>query len=378
MLLKIQNENLLPKGGGSNKPSLEHMVFLHYFIRKEKANVPKYIFKHMIKTLRESQLSNKTWIPYGRLISEILHQGGILRALSDTKVFTDKHLGTVTGKVINGSTLRHVKLIRKEDYKKLNTDLKESTAISNLMEGFPPICKQYPLDVQLYFIHDHLKATGETIQLEDIPEQMYGGALPVAKGRKSKKRALTEAEYLDEASEEPPKKSKKAKVVEATGSALSTIQEEVQDLEPVKVLNKRTRSGKEAEPAPSQPAQPSIPIRKKKAAVRKLKMTPEEEEVEEASELLTREVRRRKGTDATIEKSLQLAKEIEIPAEVLAKESTVEAAQLGLELTENLQQMIEVDGVLKTAEDAQEEVGCSEVVALEAPEVILILTLLLK
>jgi len=32
-----------------------------------------------------------------------------------------------------------------------------------------------------------------------------------------------------------------------------------------------------------------------------------------------------------------LAKEIEIPAEVLAKESTIEAAQLGLELTKILQ-----------------------------------------
>jgi len=82
-----------------------------------------------------------------------------LRALSDTKVFTDKHLGTVTRKVINGSTLRHMKLIRKEDYMKLNTYLKESSAISNLMEGFPPICKQDPLDVQLYYIHDHLQAT---------------------------------------------------------------------------------------------------------------------------------------------------------------------------------------------------------------------------
>ena len=177
MHLKIQNENLLPTGGGSDQPSLEHRVFLHYFIKKEKANVPKYIFKHMIKALRESQLSNRTWIPYGRLISEILHQGGILRALSDTKVFTDKHLGMVTRKVINGSTLRHMKLIKKEDYKKLNTDLKESTTISNLMEDFPLICKQDPLNVQLYYIHEHLQATGESIQLEDIPEHMYGGAL---------------------------------------------------------------------------------------------------------------------------------------------------------------------------------------------------------
>jgi len=107
-----------------------------------------------------------------------------------------------------------MKLIKKEDYKKLDTDMKESIAISNLMEGFPPIYKQDPLDLQLYFIHDHLQTTRKTIQLEEIPEQMYGGALPVAKGRKSKKRALTEVEYLDDAFEEPPKKSKKAKVVE--------------------------------------------------------------------------------------------------------------------------------------------------------------------
>ena len=54
-------------------------------------------------------------------------------------------------------------LIKKEDIKKLDTDMKESRAISNLMEGFPPIYKQDPLDVQLYYIHDHLKKTGENI-----------------------------------------------------------------------------------------------------------------------------------------------------------------------------------------------------------------------
>jgi len=117
-------------------------------------------------------------------------------------------------------------LIKKDAYKKLEIDLKESRTISNLMEGFPPICKQDPLEVQLYFIHDHLQSTRENIQLEDIPDQMYGGALPIAKSRKSKRKPISEAEYLKEASEQPAKKAKKAKkdkAVEATGSALSTI-----------------------------------------------------------------------------------------------------------------------------------------------------------
>jgi len=59
MLLKIQNENLLPKGGGSDQPSLEHMIFLHFIVTKERANIPRFIFEHMIKELRESQDHNR-------------------------------------------------------------------------------------------------------------------------------------------------------------------------------------------------------------------------------------------------------------------------------------------------------------------------------
>jgi hypothetical protein len=51
---------------------LEHRVFLHYFIRKEKENVLKYIFKHMIKELRESQERKRCRVPYGRLVTPVL------------------------------------------------------------------------------------------------------------------------------------------------------------------------------------------------------------------------------------------------------------------------------------------------------------------
>jgi hypothetical protein len=134
-----------------------------------------------------------------------------LKVLKEVNIFTDEQLGTETGKVINGSTLRKMFLIKKEYYKKLSTDLKESALVSNLMEDFPPICKQYPLEVRMNFIIDHFEKTGKQIKLSDIPDTMYGGALPVAKSRKTKKRALTEAEYLDDAPEQPSKKAKKAK-----------------------------------------------------------------------------------------------------------------------------------------------------------------------
>ena len=173
MLLKIQNENFLPKGGGGDQPSLDHRVFLHFFLTKQKGNVPKYIFRHMVKALKEIQSIKRSWIPYGRLISEILHQGGILNALKEVNYFTDAQLSTVTGKIINGSTLKHMKLIKKE-----------STVLSNLMDAFPPICKQDAIEVQVMYMADHLERTGQTIKISDIPEEMYGGALPIAKSRK--------------------------------------------------------------------------------------------------------------------------------------------------------------------------------------------------
>ena len=69
----------------------------------------------------------------------------------------------------------------------------------------------------------------------------------MAKSRKTKRKPLTEAEYLEEASEQPARKAKKAKkdkASEATSSGVATIQEEVKDLEPDKILLERTRSGK--------------------------------------------------------------------------------------------------------------------------------------
>jgi len=183
MLLKIQNENLIPKGSVGDKPSLDHKVFLHFFLTRERANVPKYIFKHLIKNLKDSQTIQKNFVPYGRLLSEIFHQGGILNALKEVNYFTDAQLGTVTGRIINGATLVSMKFIKKVDYKELSTDLKESSVISNLMDDFPPICKQDPLKVRVMFIKEYFEMTGQIIKISDIPDEMYGGALPIAKNR---------------------------------------------------------------------------------------------------------------------------------------------------------------------------------------------------
>jgi len=138
------------------------------------------------------------------------------------------------------------------------------------MEGFPPICKQNPLDVQLFYIFDHLQSTGKEIRLEDIPETMYGGNVKVAKSRKTKRKPVSEAKYMESASEQPAKKVKKVRrdsVSEGTTSGVPSIQEEVEDLQTDQVLLERTRSGQAVTTSSTVPKQPAIPKGKRKRVI---------------------------------------------------------------------------------------------------------------
>ena len=226
VLQKLMQECFLPKGGGVNQLSLEHKVFLHYIISFEKGNLPRYIFHHMLWALEKSQQNDRTFVPYGRLLSEIFHQGGMLKVLKLSKAFNDNQLGTMVGKYINGSTLFNMHLVQEVD--KRDTDLQESWILSNMMDDFPPISKEDPPKVRAHYVYEHWKATGETIKCDDIPDTMYGGCLPIAsKKKKSKTKVTSEAADEEEASEPKPKKVKKergATQSQEVGSAMPTIQ----------------------------------------------------------------------------------------------------------------------------------------------------------
>jgi hypothetical protein len=248
--------------------------------------------------------------------------------------------------------------------------LSESSAKSNLMEDFPPIFKKDPLEVQMHFITYHFETYGKVIRLEDVPEEMYGGALPVARSRKSKRKTITKDEYLEEAPEQPAKKAKKAKKEKAAGKmnvggfGLPTIQEEVQDLNTNAVLNKRTRSGKVAASSQTAPEQPSIPKKKRKTAIRKLKESAYVAEVEEdivaTTELVTREVKKKKAEEAaTLAKIKELAKGIEVYASSIAREDAGVVAHQLVEATEDLQELATSEAgnmlmIVNAGGDAQE------------------------
>ena len=141
-----------------------------------------------------------------------------------------------------------MKLIRKEDHKVLSTDLKESSVISNLMDDFPPICKQDPLEVRVMYMKEYFEMTGQTIKISDIPDEMYGGALPIAKSRMSLKRKMTEAEYLDDTPEQAAKIAKtSAPQPNPTASDMLFLQQEAQEADDSKVLTKKSRSKKQVD-----------------------------------------------------------------------------------------------------------------------------------
>jgi len=118
------------------------------------------------------------------------------------------------------------------------------------------------------YIKDHFATTSKVIRLEDVLETMYGGALPVDKGRKTKRKALTKDEYLVEAPEPAPKKAKKTK---AANSEVLSIQQEAHELAATEVLDRRTRSIKSAEASQASLPQSAIPKKKRKMAIRKLR-----------------------------------------------------------------------------------------------------------
>ena len=69
-----------------------------------------------------------------------------------------------------------------------------------------------------------------------------------------------------------------------------------------------------------------------------------------------------------MEKALQIAKEIEVHVEVLLKESSVEAAQKVIELTQSLQLLVVAGVNLDDVEESQKEKAtCSKAAASDAP-----------
>jgi hypothetical protein len=164
------------------------------------------------------------------LLLEIFYQGGLLKVLKDNGVVSEKDLGTITGRIINGKTMRYMHIVDKAIVEK--DKMKESQNVSDLMEDFPPISKEENPELLAAYVVTRFEKTGEIINLSSIPETTGGVPLKIAiKKRKSKKAAL---EAVEESEPKPKKQKnpKKAPELNVIKPTLPAIQEEIVDLEP--------------------------------------------------------------------------------------------------------------------------------------------------
>ena len=180
----------------------------------------------------------------------------------------------------------------------LKTDMKESEVVTYLMVDFPPISKQDPLEFLAAYVLHHYQDTGDVITYSQIAPTRSNAPLKISRKR------ITKDQFDEEDVEEKPiKKAKKAKKDKVSEPVAPKIQEEVADLEPVKVLEKRTRGGS-SEAA----SQPKKKVRKQvKRTLRKLvesKYTEEEDvQAEEASTLVTKMVKSKQVAEKNLEMS---------------------------------------------------------------------------
>jgi len=104
------------------------------------------------------------------------------------------------------------------------------------------------LEVRVMYMKEYFEMTGQTIKISDIPDEMYGGALPIAKSRKSQKRKMTEAEYLEDTPEQVTKIAKMSKATTSqpnpTTSNVLSFQQQAQELDASEALDKDNRSKK--------------------------------------------------------------------------------------------------------------------------------------
>jgi hypothetical protein len=80
----------------------------------EKINFPRYVMDHLCWAINEGINKGRKQVPYGRLLSEIFHQGRILETLKKTRDASDECFKVSTAeKSISSKSLHSMHLFKK-------------------------------------------------------------------------------------------------------------------------------------------------------------------------------------------------------------------------------------------------------------------------
>jgi len=116
---------------------------------------------YMINTLKGSQTIKWCWVPYGRLLSEIFHQGGILDAIRKANVSYDKQLAQLLARWSMVALSGIWSSWRKKTTKSWLQIWRSLKLYPIRWKSFPSICMQDPLDLRVSYI---MKQFGRTLE----------------------------------------------------------------------------------------------------------------------------------------------------------------------------------------------------------------------
>ena len=141
MLVKFSNDCFFQRAGGSDQPNNQQKLAIYFMAILEKINFPRYVMDHLCWAINKGTTKGRKQVPYGRLLSEIFHQGRVLDFLRNTRSASDKCFEVSTAeRTISSRSLFSMKFIKKapENEKWLEMTTEETEIIRN----FPSIFEE--------------------------------------------------------------------------------------------------------------------------------------------------------------------------------------------------------------------------------------------
>jgi len=163
---------------------------------QNKINFPRYVMDHLCWAINEGTIKGRKQVPFGRLLSEIFHQGGVLKVLKKSRDASDKCFKASTAeKTISSRTFHSMHYFKTAP--KDEKWLEMTTAESEIIRDFPSIVKKSNPEILA-------KSVVEYVLEEDASSQEVTTPIKT-KGKKVKGVTATEA------TDDKPKQKKDAK-----------------------------------------------------------------------------------------------------------------------------------------------------------------------
>src|ERR1044072_9088430 len=204
--------NPRPSTSSSDYINANQKYIMYYLIKHEKICLPSLLFQYlrdMVQKTRTTANEDKkvvSYIPFGRLISDILVENGLVKFLEEEARYTEDLVASM-GDVLDARNLRKMGIVQSIIVDPIPTNEEEILGRSKDIDDFPLFSKLDPPEViaEYIFMMQEQGFDMSKFDYDKLPD-----ALEFVEPRKGKKKKRSESE---EPEKKKGKKPKKAKVV---------------------------------------------------------------------------------------------------------------------------------------------------------------------